>query len=411
VRQAYRVLVDSMKATSSFYLALSLAAFACSGEHEGSSTEPVLDPLTPPAPISSSDVILSNPNGGTAASGHATSGLPQNSEEACASSQSALVAEKVALELLVDTSRSMTEVPTLDTTGKGQSKWVITQAALSALAPKLGADLDLGLSFYPGTSDLGSNCLVKQQAVAIGPLGAPGSAARSAFQTALDRARPDGGTPTHEAYEFGVEQLLKSQSQGKKYLLLITDGIPTFEKGCQNFDRNGVDTAPLIEAAADAFEQGVHTFVIGSPGSENARVSLSKIARAGGTATSGCSDDGPNFCHFDMTTDNDLGSALTTAFGTITDSIASCEYRIPTDAKNIDPSRVNVLIETPGGKDESIGRDPSETACDTGWQYSSDRTSIVLCEDTCARVKAAPSTRVQVLFGCQTQRAPGGLQQ
>ena len=95
------------------------------------------------------------------------------------------------------------------------------------------------------------------------------------------------------------------------------------------------DPTPLIPEAASALARGMKTFVIGSPGSEDARRSLSQMAEAGGTATEGCSHTGsPFYCHFDMTEEADFAVALRDALASISGLALSCAYDIPSPAEH-----------------------------------------------------------------------------
>jgi hypothetical protein len=103
-------------------------------------------------------------------------------------------------------------------------------------------------------------------------------------------------------------------------MLLITDGAPTMRETCIA-PLDGVKDMPtdvIIEDIAAAFDEGILTFLIGSPGSEQSSQSdtadmrpwLSRAAKAGGTAAEGCDSEGPNFCHMDMTVQPDFAVAL-----------------------------------------------------------------------------------------------------
>ena len=166
------------------------------------------------------------------------------------------------------------------------------------------------------------------------------------------------------------------------------------------------DNAPLIQAVADANTmRGIKTFVIGSPGSEPARGALSQMATQGGTAPPGCSDMGPNYCHFDMTTAPDLSAALNEAFKAITGSVITCNYTIPPPSNGmvVDPKLVNVTFTSSSGSN-TIAKDPDPPggACNQGWQYNANSTQIQLCPDTCNLVKADPNAKIEVVLGCST---------
>ncbi|HEY3495803.1 MAG TPA: vWA domain-containing protein [Polyangiaceae bacterium] len=370
-----------------------------------------------------STVIVVEPNGGEGpedgddAGGSPGTGGEQgiDPDEACALATDTVEAIPAVLELVIDTSGSMTwppgwaPTPDDDTPPPGATKWEITRDALEVAVDTLAPEVALGANFYPNVSgdDVGI-CLLNRVALPIAPLGAAGSSARGDWSSALADVVPIGGTPTEGAYLFGIEQLSSTQLDGSKFLLLITDGTPTCTLDCECTDDNlPVDSDPLIAEAASALEDGIRTFVIGSPGSEGTRGVLSALATAGGTAKENCSDDGPVYCHFDMTTEPDLANGLARALDQVAMSLRSCEYPIPEppDDRTLDRDRVNVLYTPSSGETETVPRDPSATKCDEGWQYSDDGKSILLCGEACEAAKADVGARVEVLFGCETVSA------
>ncbi|HVY28120.1 MAG TPA: vWA domain-containing protein [Polyangiaceae bacterium] len=331
-------------------------------------------------------------------------------DDACATSSESTSALPAVLELVVDTSGSMDWPPGWapkdpnDSKPPGATKWEITRDALADAAAALSADTALGVSFYPNIEQEGDVCLMTSQTLPIALLGGNKSSQRAELSNALSDVVPVGATPTHGGYRFGLQQLTASTLPGNKFLLLITDGTPTCTLDCTCTENNEpVDSQPLLAEATAALKDGVRTFVIGSPGSEETRALLSQLASQGGTARKPCSDSGPNYCHFDMTTQKSLASALAAALAEITMSIKSCEYPIPAPpaGQTLDPDRVNVLYTREGGGSETIPRDASLHDCTEGWQYSSDAQSIYLCGDACARAQSEIGT-VEILFGCQT---------
>jgi hypothetical protein len=332
-------------------------------------------------------------------------------DDACATASDTTQPLPPVVQLVVDTSGSMDWPPGWapkspdDSKPPGATKWETTREALRAAVAQLPAEVALGASFYPSVEQEGDTCLNNEEAVPIALLGADDSEARQAWEDAVAAIDPVGATPTHGAYLFGIEQLAKSKLQGERVILLITDGTPTCTLSCECTEDNvPVDSAPLVAEATQAFDNGVRTFVIGSPGSEETRDVLSQLASVGGTAPENCSNDGPAFCHFDMTTEPDFAKALAKALGDIGQSIRSCEYPIPKPpaGKALDPKLVNVLYTPPGGDSETIARDASAADCSEGWQYSGDGKNIVLCGDACERVRSEPDSTVEVLFGCET---------
>jgi len=150
---------------------------------------------------------------------------------------------------------------------------------------------------------------------------------------------------------------------------------------------------------------GIGTFVIGSHGSERARGGLSDIAKAGGSGSATCSSDGPEYCHFDLTTQADFSAALSMALEAITERTLTCKYQVPSppSGQTIDPTKVNVRFTRGTGEVVELLKDPSATECNSGWQYADGGASIQLCEAACNEAKADPMAKIEVLFGCETK--------
>ncbi|MEO8183619.1 MAG: vWA domain-containing protein [Deltaproteobacteria bacterium] len=228
------------------------------------------------------------------------------------------------IQFVVDTSGSMNwvagteRVPMSDE----QSKWKITQPALAAAIAGLPDDVVVGLTYYPNTSQQSAECYRPEVGAALAPLSAEH---RTIIQQVNQATTPFGGTPTHAAYEFGVQQLQASTLEGPRFSLLLTDGIPTYTRECAGNGRERVDSAPLIRDVEADLQSGIRTFVIGLPGSEEARAELSRMASVGGTAPPGCSHEGPSFCHFDTTSEADFSRALNRALAESTQSTLACD--------------------------------------------------------------------------------------
>jgi hypothetical protein len=307
------------------------------------------------------------------------------------------------LEFLIDYSGSMNERPMMATTGP--RKYESTRDALIQAFTDMQDGTGTGLIFYPNAQGgkSGGMCITRQEAVRVQTLNAM---VRQSLITALQAKTTSGATPTHDAFVYAADTLAASTLMGDKYVVVVTDGAPTYSLGCVGDGMTPADTAPLIQAVADANTQrAIKTFVIGSPGSESARASLSAMATQGGTAPPGCSDAGPNYCHFDMTTAPDLSAALNTAFKAITKSVATCSYTIPPPGSGevIDPAKVNVKFTNSAGTVTDVKKDPDTNGgCSSGWQYAANNTQIILCPDTCDLVKADPMSKVAVVLGCKT---------
>jgi hypothetical protein len=363
------------------------------GPNTGAGAQPSLDPNA------------------TGATGSGTDEHTITPDEACAEGSGTADAIPAVVQMVVDTSGSMDWVPGTEMrAGRGQqSKWDITSQALKDAVAKLPSSVAVGLNFYPNTRD-DMPCINNRIALKIALLGNANSTQRTNFDRAVDAAGPQGGTPTHAAYRFGEKAVADSPLTGQKFVLLITDGIPTRTLTCEGDGMTAVDSQPLIdEVGMDLAMHGVKTFVIGSPGSEDARTDLSKMATAGGTATAGCSDSGPTYCHLDMTTAKDFAAALAAGLAQIAGQISTCEFAIPPapPGKTLDPKRVNVLYTHGDGTQSSILHDGTDM-CAAGWKYDDDTapTKITLCGADCDAVKADQGAKVDVIFGCSTEDVP-----
>jgi hypothetical protein len=322
--------------------------------------------------------------------------------QACAGQTAGAEAAPSVLQLVVDTSGSMDQ----DAPGARGSKWTATRSALLEAIGDMPEDTSVGVVFYPNVQNNDAQpCIRRQTAVPLAELAGNGSQQRQLIQRAFQRQRPSGGTPTHDAYEYAITDMLGSDAIGSRFIVLITDGIPTYSLGCVGTGQpdDPVDSTPLIDAARAAVAGGMRTFVIGSPGSEDGRESLSRMAEAGGTARAGCSHTGPNYCHFDMTRERDLSAGLTNALGIIAGVALGCRYSVPQapDGATLDPGKVNVLFTAPTGVEELIGQSLDD-GCSEGWQYSEDQSQIRLCSNTCERVQASEGS-LTLQFGCATE--------
>lgn len=345
---------------------------------------------------------------------------------ACSGWATELETVPAVLEFVLDTSYSMAEKKVQGTTwnlqGQGQTKWQITHDALVSAIDGLGADVAAGIVFFPNHAIISgqrftqeqdpSACFNPSNRIGIDLMGASGSAHRTELTNGLNGIQPNGNTPTYEAYYYAVTQMLEAnQFEGQKYMVLLTDGVPTFGKGCtgtgQEQADNIIPTDPIIGLIQSATEVGINTFVIGAPGSQDgidgadARPWLSAAARAGKTAPDACSDNGsPRFCHMDMTQAADFGAELRSGLGVITSQLGSCQYGMPEPppGESIDVNQLNVFVSNSGGT--FLILPSTESACTEGWRIVDGK--IELCPDSCNRAESDPGARVQILAGCTT---------
>jgi len=330
------------------------------------------------------------------------------------------------LQLVVDTSRSMTE----GAPGSNRSKWDVTRDALVQAVADLPPAVSVGLMFYPNSRDLLrgeespsdiSACIDVNGRLPIEVLGGDGSAQRDALESSIMSVNPDGYTPTHDAYRYALnEALIPYETSASKFMLLITDGAPTVDTDCvaTGESQNGgmvanAQTQPIVDEIARAnSEHDIRTFLIGSPGSEESadgngdmRPWLSEAAVRGGTASEGCQEDGPDFCHMDMTQETDFAAALTAGLASVVGQIVNaCDFAIPEPPDGegaINPNETNLII-TWGDGESSLILPDGKGDCKDGWQWDAAAGIVSLCGETCDEVKLDSKASVQLSFGCTT---------
>lgn len=320
----------------------------------------------------------------------------------CTSESAAAVPAPAVLELIIDTSGTMDQ----RAPNERSSKWELTRDALLAAIEAMPEQTSLGVVFFPDVPDQSPICFNREADVPVGVLGALGSEHRQRIQDAFQAQTPEGGAPTHDAYQLAFDQLSMSRAPGQRFMLLITDDYPTYEFGCRS-DGNPIDVNPLIAATGFAQSGGVSTFVVGLPGSDlerQARQALSRMAFAGGTAADGCSPLGPRYCHFDMTDEEEFPEGIQRALSSITATALRCSYTVPAaSSAAADPTELEVSFRPEDGPSEILEL-KSAGPCDEGWQYSEDGARVVLCKGTCDQVRE-DTGRIELRTGC-TAAAP-----
>lgn len=388
-----------------------IAAIGCSSNGEGQDgLDGTTDDLSDDISVATGGSNPSGTGGAPVKDGSSIALTPDQltaiRDQACTGESTEAEQFPAVLELVVDVSASMREAAP----GGGGSKWDVTQKALLEAISKLPDSIAVGLQLFP-TSDAQNGqsnpgCVDASGSVAVAPLGQAGSNQRSSLEAMLRNVSLKYGTPTHDAYDFALrEGLDKYTGLGQRFMLVITDGAPTQLKGCGVLNgAESVDTDPIIATITAAADQGVRSFVIGSPGSEQSpsgdmRPWLSKAAFVGGTALVGCSINGPDFCHLDMTEAADFTTALSQGLSSISAQVGDgCTFDVP-DKADIDRSTTSLIIEWGGGQADLVLNVGSGACAGTGWTWN-PAGQIELCDATCARVNATPGARVSVSLDC-----------
>ncbi len=374
----------------------------------------------------------------------ATAGIIENiANSTCAVTSSELEVPPALLEFVVDVSGSMSNPAP---GAGGQSKWDVTQAALlKAIDSNLPDTTGVGMLLFPNMDTTSNSndqsnppilldtsmCVNTSAIVAVAPLGAAGSKQRADIANCLAKAQVAGGTPTDDAFEYaysnGLSPALVTYTNYAPFMVLITDAQPTILLHCEGKGSEAypVDWQPIvttITAICDATPT-VKTFVVGLPGSDaqsatnaDGRNWLSQAARAGGTAdTPNCDDNGPNYCHFDLTQSQDFASDLATALNEIIKEAVPCTVKIapPADGGTPDPNKINVVYE-----ENVINGTPTQlwligqtadTGCANGtadgWYIDPNdpnQQTLVLCPTTCETVQMDTHAVLNVRQGCRT---------
>jgi hypothetical protein len=277
------------------------------------------------------------------------------------------------------------------------SKWELTQVALEDAFDALqgsGVPVSVGLTMFP----VDRVCGVQDEPhVSIARLNDAHNQDIDDFLATVD---PGGNTPlagaTILAYQHLSERLRAGELTGNVFVVLLTDGFETCkEEELDKLLEQDVPNARLFD---------IRTFVIGAPGSEDARALLSQIAWAGGTAPSaGCDHEAepPDFgdCHFDMTESENFAEDLAATLEAISGTVLACELDVPTTPTGggVDLNKVNVDIN-----DEPYSPTDCSEEGNSGWQYTEDNTRIILCGDACDAAQE-PDATVSIVLGCPTR--------
>jgi hypothetical protein len=328
------------------------------------------------------------------------------------------------LEFVIDASGSMVDDPADPSNPNGPSKWDVFSQTLPNVFSSLPASFAVGVTYY----HLNGGRYTGTQAVAIAPLA---DAQKTALGASVSRANPGGYTPTYCAWKFGFDTLGLWQApadyaSSPKYIVLITDGVPTVKSDCQTtqnpISQSEYDTEiGLITTQGKPGQPGgVKTFVISVVGSENPQNAtydplymLSKLAEVGGTAKAGCTSvsgtpagDTLNprgtYCHIDLSQSTNLSADLTGAIGNIATSVLSCTYSVPpsADGQPVDPDKTVLVFNDGSGNNMLILQNTSGT-CDKGWHFTdATRTQIEICGVSCEKIQNAPNASLQLVFGC-----------
>ena len=265
--------------------------------------------------------------------------------------------------LVVDRSGSMGDPIA---SGSGTKKWDDLKSALGSLVTGFDSSIRLGLSLY----NRDGNC-------AAGQIDTPVAAAMgSTVMNQIGATSPGGNTPTAATLDYVRLHGGLNDTTRANVVVLATDGEPN----CGDTDVTG-----KIQSLYSA-SPSVRTFVIGL-GTETASnpTLLNAWADAGHTARSGAT-------HYYQ---SNSSADLSAAFQTIVGGIVSCTFSLSSVPP--DPTQLYVWL---GGT--QIPMDPGN-----GYTYFDGPPSVTLNGAVCDQLKADPSKKIRVVYGCPTP--PGVL--
>jgi hypothetical protein len=301
--------------------------------------------------------------------------------------------------------QGVTQLPDEDT------KWDITRGALATALSQLSekTNITVGLTLFPMVGGNPQDVRLPDDGPDV-PIASLDATQLTTLTTFVDSVTPRGETPlanaTLSSYELLRQKIVGRELPGNTFVVLMTDGTET---ASQQLLQELVDT--WVTAAYDGFS--IRTFVIGAPGSEGARATLSSIAFDGHTETrpdcdrSGSADDQGD-CHLDMTTSVDFASDLSQALIDISqDNALACDFEIPENPNGgVNLNEVNVGFKPGQGAAVEVLLDGDGT-CGVdaeGWQFSPDYSRIILCGSICDQVRSDPAGQVDIVLGCPTAR-------
>jgi len=246
-----------------------------------------------------------------------------------------------------------------------------------------------------------TNCDATAYSTPADPIAAlPGAA--TALIASIDGTTPNGDTPTGPALTGAIQQATawaKAHPDHRVVAVMATDGLPT---ECTPTDINQVGA---IAAQGVASNPSINTFVIGVFGpadvSDGAPQNLDTIAQDGGTDSA-----------FIVDTTQDVTAQFLAALDAIRGGKLECAFQIPepSSGQQLDYTRVNVQVSSPGQADTVLYYVGSAAKCDAksgGWYYDVDPAAgtpsqIITCASSCTAFQAEKDASVQIALGCQT---------
>jgi hypothetical protein len=273
-------------------------------------------------------------------------------------------------------------------------KWQpVVTATKAFFADPESAGISASLRFFPIDADEDERCSEASYSdpnVPFTPL--PSDDFARAIDAETPKTQDDwiSGTPTLAALgaTLGFARAAAANEPNFRYaVVLVSDGYP---QGCDDNDIESV-AAVAQDAAAE-----MPTYVIGvsnPPGGPDTVSNLNEIAVAGGTDHAFVIETGDP----EKTKTDFLNVVRAIRSGAV-----SCSFGIPEppQGQTFDRTKANVSY-TSGDTSTDFTYDP-ECKSEGAWRFDDANapTEMVLCDDTCARVRRDAKAALRVEFGC-----------
>jgi hypothetical protein len=255
---------------------------------------------------------------------------------------------------------------------------------VNALVAATENSANWGLKFFADTGSCGVSGGVAVP-ITTGNAAVIANAIAARTNASGDVSNPSN-TPTRAAEVAAASYLPPLGSQGRKLILLVTDGATN----CGPGDINADDSAAAIQAIADAFSAGFPTIVVGTsaPGGPT-DAALTAMATAGGYARAGASP-----AYYPLSAVGDLAGTIADATFSITD----CVYEgIPVGPSSDAEPKIGVLVDG-----VAIPRDDGSG---TGWAWArADFSAVRFLGPLCDDLTAGMHQVVTFVFYCPDTR-------
>lgn len=295
--------------------------------------------------------------------------------------------------LLMDVSAGL-DAPMLG----GTTIWGETCAGLEILIPGLPDGLHLGLTTFPDLSYALNppGCDEGFERLYLGPLD---ETWRKNFDGLFGppdgpQVLPGGPRSPGAPLAYSQSRLLNAVPGVTNSIIVVLGGLPTHDDACEPVEEQ-VANGPLTALLRTGQSRGVRTHVVGTYGSEEARPFFSELARAGGSALELCSDEGPFYCHVDLSGAEDYRNSLAAALrGLIKQDLALAGCVFPVPESNREPNELTLVKRDAEGDTVLLQDDP--LTCNVGWHYVNDGKSLELCPSSCLSYLDDPTAQIVV---------------